>query len=409
MHSGAMGHDRIFDPEYEMSLLPHCLHAQLLNKAKANLSQRTSITRQYRRKQRPLDRYFSEDELVDEIKNGPMSRIDENDEENPRFRRRADSLVRFADEELGEPDSVFSPPALSYASSSEFDNSHRRSLTPLSDISSQETPVATSRKDLGNRFSRTKNRPPTPLAIQTKGINNDLPQRRSTSAATSNGSATKLPLRSPGRNSITNPMPFSTTGSTSSLEQWLQASPTVSQKELNGDSGICGQGQSLGKSRGPSSSIPPPPPPSMPPPVVTTWRNSSTSSLGDGRDGSTDPRGQGVESILTGVLSHQEEERFAMDYGDITDDDFPVEAESRVQRHPSVQSFEKERVGSDDADCNGDTEFTSLLHHGRGNNHSFYTENQNAAPIAAEQRTRTPTSRTRLDHKQSANVSPDEG
>lgn len=66
MHSGAMGSNRIFDELFEASLLPHGLHANLLTKAKANLANNTSITRQYRSKSqaRPIDRSYDQDELV---------------------------------------------------------------------------------------------------------------------------------------------------------------------------------------------------------------------------------------------------------------------------------------------------------------------------------------------------------
>jgi hypothetical protein len=63
MHSGAMGHARIFDANYEVTLLPHDLHNNLLTKACANLSNNTSIMRQYRSKQTPIDRTYSQDEL----------------------------------------------------------------------------------------------------------------------------------------------------------------------------------------------------------------------------------------------------------------------------------------------------------------------------------------------------------
>jgi hypothetical protein len=63
MHSGAMGNERIFDSNYEMTLMPHGLHNNLLTKACANLSNNTSIMRQYRSKQTPIDRTYSQDEL----------------------------------------------------------------------------------------------------------------------------------------------------------------------------------------------------------------------------------------------------------------------------------------------------------------------------------------------------------
>jgi hypothetical protein len=46
-----------------MTLMPHGLHNNLLTKACANLSNNTSIMRQYRSKQQPIDRTYSQDEL----------------------------------------------------------------------------------------------------------------------------------------------------------------------------------------------------------------------------------------------------------------------------------------------------------------------------------------------------------
>jgi hypothetical protein len=63
MHTGAMGSTPIFDKEYESSLQPHSLHANLLTKAKANLGNKTSIIRQYRTKSTPIARLYSEDEM----------------------------------------------------------------------------------------------------------------------------------------------------------------------------------------------------------------------------------------------------------------------------------------------------------------------------------------------------------
>jgi len=63
MHTGAMGSQRIFTEEFEASLLPHTLHANLLRKARANLANSTSITRQYNSKVAPIDRPLTEDAL----------------------------------------------------------------------------------------------------------------------------------------------------------------------------------------------------------------------------------------------------------------------------------------------------------------------------------------------------------
>mmetsp|Transcript_20665 Transcript_20665/g.44718 ORF Transcript_20665/g.44718 Transcript_20665/m.44718 type:complete len:707 (+) Transcript_20665:147-2267(+) len=63
MHTGAMGSQLIFDPEYEINLSPHSLHQNLLIKARANLNNNTSIRRQYRTKIEPIRYSMSEDQL----------------------------------------------------------------------------------------------------------------------------------------------------------------------------------------------------------------------------------------------------------------------------------------------------------------------------------------------------------
>lgn len=132
MHSGCMGHQRVFEQSYERNLLPHSLHAHLLAKSRANLSKNTSILRQYRMNSRPIDHFYSEEELSEylatpvhdneSIHNNsshhdaaarpsyssyndgggsePSSFYDSNYDYSPdaASRRRTDSTVRFADE-----------------------------------------------------------------------------------------------------------------------------------------------------------------------------------------------------------------------------------------------------------------------------------------------------------------------
>mmetsp|Transcript_27649 Transcript_27649/g.31013 ORF Transcript_27649/g.31013 Transcript_27649/m.31013 type:complete len:526 (+) Transcript_27649:90-1667(+) len=97
MHTGAMGDSCIFTPEYEEFLLPHSLQSNLLAKAKANLENKTSIIRQYRIKQQPIPRFLAEDELYDYL----CDRLSESSNGCAPLRTRADSTVRFADEEEG--------------------------------------------------------------------------------------------------------------------------------------------------------------------------------------------------------------------------------------------------------------------------------------------------------------------
>ena len=91
MHSGAMGSQRIFDPRYEETLLPHTLHNNLLIKAQANLTNNTSIRRQYRTRIEPLRRHYSPDELSVHLSERT------NPTPSPPGRKRTESLVKFAD------------------------------------------------------------------------------------------------------------------------------------------------------------------------------------------------------------------------------------------------------------------------------------------------------------------------
>jgi hypothetical protein len=113
MHTSAMGSQRIFEPEFELTLLPHTLHSCLVTKARANLHNNTSIMRQYQGKQRPIDRHYSEEELIEYLSGSSCHRslVDsdasldasngyDSNAPNPPFpppRRRTGSLVKFAD------------------------------------------------------------------------------------------------------------------------------------------------------------------------------------------------------------------------------------------------------------------------------------------------------------------------
>lgn len=94
MHTGAMGSQRIFDPSFEVNLHPHGLHNNLLVKAKANLTNCTSIMRQYRSKVKPINRQYSEDELSSHLSDRFSGALIP--EAGP-ARKRTGSLVKFAD------------------------------------------------------------------------------------------------------------------------------------------------------------------------------------------------------------------------------------------------------------------------------------------------------------------------
>jgi hypothetical protein len=119
MHTGAMGSHRIFDPAYESGLLPHTLHTNLLIKARANLSNSTSIRRQYRSCNSPIDRTLSEDELSvrlnSEISNPNLPLLDSavfDDVDVAPVRKRTESLVKFSDgyDTQGDPITIAMTP-----------------------------------------------------------------------------------------------------------------------------------------------------------------------------------------------------------------------------------------------------------------------------------------------------------
>lgn len=138
MHTGAMGKGRIFSSDYEELLVPDSLHSHLLSKAKCNLAHNISIRRQYRRKQKEIDRFLLEEELYDHLCGTPKSYLDlriQKSDTNFLSRLRADSKVRFADEEVGlfgNDKEIVEGKIDDVPRSARH---HFRSLTPLSDIS----------------------------------------------------------------------------------------------------------------------------------------------------------------------------------------------------------------------------------------------------------------------------------
>jgi len=63
MHTGAMGKDRVFEEKFERNLFPRSLQANLYTKAKAELANNTSVSRQYRRELRPLSQEMTVEEM----------------------------------------------------------------------------------------------------------------------------------------------------------------------------------------------------------------------------------------------------------------------------------------------------------------------------------------------------------
>jgi hypothetical protein len=271
MHTGAMGKARIFDPNYEAHLLPHSLHADLLNKAKANLANKTSVIRQYRRKQKPIDQLYSEDELLDHLScSGSIK-----EETTEPHRRRSDSLVRFADEEQGVL--------------AEIRRQHQRNLTPMSDITQQTPPLglSTTRKSLDKPPVIS---PPPPLPAAAAAITKPSP------------TTTRPPLPS-----LNKPMSIQEIGN---VEQWLQASPLSTTSTGAGD-------------ETPTSShrhnVPQVPSTSSWNQSLPTSPWSRTSSGGKLSSTSMDSDIDVLDILSDRHLS--EEERFFLDYGEVGDQD----------------------------------------------------------------------------------------
>ena len=121
LHTTAMSPNRIFEERYEKSLTPQPLQEHLYIRAKAEISNDTSITRQYRRKLEPMGRMYGVDELAAVLRlEGNRQSVDPPDyfvsndiyahnnnltrtisiANNGVGRKRTDSTVRFADQLL---------------------------------------------------------------------------------------------------------------------------------------------------------------------------------------------------------------------------------------------------------------------------------------------------------------------
>mmetsp|Transcript_10319 Transcript_10319/g.15169 ORF Transcript_10319/g.15169 Transcript_10319/m.15169 type:complete len:686 (+) Transcript_10319:37-2094(+) len=64
LHTGAIAPHRIFEESYEDNLLPQSLHSNLIKRARAELTNKTSVVRQYRRKCKPVNRELSQEEMI---------------------------------------------------------------------------------------------------------------------------------------------------------------------------------------------------------------------------------------------------------------------------------------------------------------------------------------------------------
>mmetsp|Transcript_29443 Transcript_29443/g.70783 ORF Transcript_29443/g.70783 Transcript_29443/m.70783 type:complete len:539 (-) Transcript_29443:106-1722(-) len=274
MHTGAMGDERIFTPDFEELLLPHTLHSNLLAKSKANLENKTSIVRQYRRKQTPIDRFIVEEELYDHL----CGRLKEPLEEEFHIpnRARVDSTVRFADEGQGGPKAI----------------GLERCLTPMSDISSpSESP----------RGFPVASKPPGPA--QTKRPPSSLNRPKYSSRPTAGPPTVPKPDNFDAHN-LRNV-------SSSSLEQWLQASPKGS---TSGNSlGSLSEQQQQNDVKPTTNDHPP-----SPPPFQQTTPSNESPILQRNNERMSSSRSS--ISSTKSFLEMTDDERFDLEYGDFDDD-----------------------------------------------------------------------------------------
>jgi hypothetical protein len=352
MHTGAMGNSRIFSPEYEEFLLPHTLHANLLSKARANLANNTSIIRQYRRKQQPIDRHLTEETLYDHLSGNTLGPAIP---ENIAYRPRADSTVRFADVEQANKFSNSGGGGNNKTNGySSFHNN--RTLTPLSDSSFIRT---------GHDLLDEKHTPTPNLRKSSYGG----PLRPRPSHQYQQQPSVGVPPPPPPSGFVSTPSSSSNMEnvSTRSLEEWLSrtatptpttASPAVSsstrptpittsdQDTSRGNGyGSIGKNTSLDQWPAPlsfaqrASNTPLPPTNNA---TESTNNNSvRRSAARTNNDNGVVRRQSPVPSMnrLTPVHSElsfgerdlSEDERFTLDYGDIEEADVPLDFVSEYQ------------------------------------------------------------------------------
>lgn len=426
MHTGAMGKTRIFSPEYEEFLVPHSLHSNLLSKAKVNLTNNTSIIRQYRRKQRPIDRHLLEDELYDHLCGRAEPNLPSYSNRNivnnsfgnnnslpsgGSHRSRADSTVRFADEEgvitrgVGGGGSGGGGYGSALSSAPTRYGSQLRTFTPLSDSSfsqgtftsehSMDRPTPQAMSGLDSVPRKTYESPERPSSanqpplIPPMSVDN-LDRNFSNVSNVSNvslerwlqGSIHEPPLNSRTslgvattenvhKNANTVPLrtDFSEARETNRVTtpSSLPVSPLVSHDEDNNDS--IAQGSNRKHS----------PPPRE---VVTNWLKSTLrSSLGSliveetthkrrGESESETSQGWIARSFALDERRLSEDERFAMDYGDFDDqldnESFPLNRgeyiyESHLTRHENQVDIIDGGGRSNHSSSEVDDEKTGLL------------------------------------------------
>jgi hypothetical protein len=301
LHTTAMSPNRIFEEGYEKGLTPQPLQEQLHTKAMAELSNGTSITRQYRRKMKPLDRKYEQDELAavmrrsgnypvtpdsaqEEVQyqlppgmhtrsraqstgdGGPASAM--RDTTGPR--KRADSSVRFADQFLSPAPAV-----------KREDSRAAAMLTPTveerSRLSSRDSPATI---DTSNSFMKETSNSGSSLKDMVMPLTDSLPP-------------------------VIPPPPADSTPrgiSVSSLDDWLSGSTPTPTPGM-GDASCRKQITGTVTAADPFAALPMP----LPPQEVSTKRNVSIISSFDDFD-----RFPYNERALTN------DEKFDLDYGEGT-------------------------------------------------------------------------------------------
>ncbi len=359
MHTGAMGKDRIFSSEYEELLVPESLHNHLLSKAKCNLAHNTSIIRQYRHKQRQIDRFLLEEELYDHL-SGISKRYQGVTIQNGNgldtnyfgSRLRADSKVRFADLETGSVNDKQVVEGKIDEVLPAGGRHHFRSLTPLSDISDH-----TPRLNLGqiNAKQFTIDGDLSALAVPPKKFFINTDTTRELSDLTAINSTTVRNV------------------SNSSLEQWLSGSTTPEIGSIQGKATIGVAKKADGETKEDKKDVIEPKPPVIPQnvaPISNTTIPPSTlnrNKKANNRNVSPTPEILDPDSLHSQRANERdmsEDERFLFDYGDFDNGDVAVD---RKKKDQSVYGTNNQlhnygdRIQKNEGNSSTKNERTSLL------------------------------------------------
>lgn len=247
LHTTAMSPNRIFEEKYEKSLTPQPLQEQLYIRAKAEISNDTSITRQYRRKLEPMGRMYGLDELAAVLRHdGNRQSVDPPDyfvgndiyahnnnnnnnnhnnlmrtssiANNGAGRKRTDSTVRFADQLL-----VMSNSNTNHDPTIMQEIPRERLLTPTAEIASvassgqQSPPTTASENGIANNYATPNSyhhlpkeqqpplQVPPPPALYSGLTIDSLEGWLSSSGVTPNGTQTTPTMMNNGPPSVSMP------------------------------------------------------------------------------------------------------------------------------------------------------------------------------------------------------------